>query len=344
MSKGLIGVTAIVFFAGWVMSQNSTADEIDPQAGAVRVGGRDLRTLDPEVLRRHIAVVHQDTYLFHGTVEDNLRVGKPDATREEIDAACRAANAHDFITKFEHGLRTGFPRHRRLGLGRPKRPKPAEQCLAEPVDLILEQFECRCGHREQCYRCDVAYRFQTVECLAAGPGPACPDGRSRFWSGPRCREGYGAASAGGPYRRPPGDAGPVARRGSPARFRRSNRLAELVRADSGGSGRKGRSRRLLDVHVHQLAAHAAVHLSDRGRRVQPRIAGAPGDVRVHLRHRAGPGRGQGPGDAGHHLHGQQRADRGGRDRHARRPRDLQGRCAHRRRRSEARFWDCGRRR
>src|SRR5207237_58947 len=56
----------------------------DPQRGAVRVGGRDLRDLDPEELRRQIAVVHQDTYLFHGTVEENLRLGKPEAIQAEL--------------------------------------------------------------------------------------------------------------------------------------------------------------------------------------------------------------------------------------------------------------------
>src|SRR5205814_2853171 len=45
----------------------------DPQRGAVKIGGHDVRTLDPEALRRMIAVVHQDTYLFHGTAEENLR-------------------------------------------------------------------------------------------------------------------------------------------------------------------------------------------------------------------------------------------------------------------------------
>ena len=53
----------------------------DPQSGAVRIGGHDLRALDPEAVRRMIAVVAQDTYLFHGTVEDNLRLGRPTRPR-----------------------------------------------------------------------------------------------------------------------------------------------------------------------------------------------------------------------------------------------------------------------
>jgi ATP-binding cassette subfamily C protein CydCD len=69
----------------------------DPQSGAVRIGGRDLRELDPEHVRSQIAVVAQDTYLFYGTVEDNLRLGRQDASEQEVVAAARAANAHDFI-------------------------------------------------------------------------------------------------------------------------------------------------------------------------------------------------------------------------------------------------------
>ena len=76
----------------------------DPQGGAVRLGGRDLRTLAPDEVRGHIAVVSQDTYLFHGTVEENLRLGKPDASRAELEAAARAANAHEFIRAPAPGL------------------------------------------------------------------------------------------------------------------------------------------------------------------------------------------------------------------------------------------------
>src|SRR6202030_1640512 len=55
----------------------------DPQRGTVRIGGQDLKTLDLDTLRRMIAVVHQDTYLFYGTVEENLRLGRPDADHAE---------------------------------------------------------------------------------------------------------------------------------------------------------------------------------------------------------------------------------------------------------------------
>src|SRR5262249_46304394 len=78
----------------------------DPQAGAVSIDGRDLRTLDPEQIRALIAVVQQDTYLFHGTVEENLRLGKPEASHAEIEAAARAANAQDFIAALPQGYAT----------------------------------------------------------------------------------------------------------------------------------------------------------------------------------------------------------------------------------------------
>jgi ATP-binding cassette subfamily C protein CydCD len=78
----------------------------DPQQGRVLLGGHDLRTLPLQVVRRHIAVVMQDTYLVHGTIAENLRFGKPDATQEELEAAARAANAHEFIMALPQGYAT----------------------------------------------------------------------------------------------------------------------------------------------------------------------------------------------------------------------------------------------
>src|SRR5262249_28558459 len=69
----------------------------DPQGGRVLLGGRDVRELSLARLREQIAVVSQDTYLFHGTVEENLRMGKPDATAAALPAAPPAPNAQHFI-------------------------------------------------------------------------------------------------------------------------------------------------------------------------------------------------------------------------------------------------------
>ena len=69
----------------------------DPDSGRVLLDGRDIKDLNVAWLRSHIGIVSQEPVLFTGSIEDNIRFGKPDATDEEVQNAAMMANAHEFI-------------------------------------------------------------------------------------------------------------------------------------------------------------------------------------------------------------------------------------------------------
>lgn len=112
----------------------------DATGGAVTVGGTDVREFTLDDLRAHIGYVPQDPFLFDGTVEDNLRVAKVDATEEEIRAALEGARAWEFVERMPQGIKTPIgERGVRLSQGEKQRITIARVMLKNPRLLILDE-------------------------------------------------------------------------------------------------------------------------------------------------------------------------------------------------------------
>lgn len=132
----LVGTTG----AGKTTIAKLIARFYDPDSGAVTLDGVDLRSIDQSELRRHVVMVTQENFLFSGTVADNIRFGKPDATDAEVAAAAAAVGAEEFIAALPDGYQTDVAkRGGRLSAGQRQLVAFARAFLADPAVLILDE-------------------------------------------------------------------------------------------------------------------------------------------------------------------------------------------------------------
>lgn len=112
----------------------------DADSGEIRIGGADIRHLAPEALMAQVAFVFQDNFLFSGTIADNIRLGTPDASDAEVEAAACAAQCHDFITALPEGYHTAVgERGATLSGGERQRITIARAILQNRPILILDE-------------------------------------------------------------------------------------------------------------------------------------------------------------------------------------------------------------
>ncbi len=114
--------------------------KLAPDGGSILIDGRDLRSITLDSLRRNIGIVQQDVFLFAGSIGDNIRYGRLDATDEEVIAAAKNANIHDYIMSLPNGYDTEIgERGVRLSGGQKQRVSIARVFLKDPSILILDE-------------------------------------------------------------------------------------------------------------------------------------------------------------------------------------------------------------
>ena len=112
----------------------------DPTEGRITIDGRDIRTMTLESLRENIGVVFQEPFIFARSIEENLRIGKPDATEAEMERALEAAQAIDFVRRSPHGLKTVIgERGRNLSGGERQRLSIARALIKDPPIMVLDE-------------------------------------------------------------------------------------------------------------------------------------------------------------------------------------------------------------
>lgn len=132
----LVGPTG----AGKTTIVNLMSRFYDIEEGVILVDGYDLKKVSIESLRKQMGVMTQDNFIFHGTVRDNILYGKLDATEEEVIAAAKAVNAHDFIVKMEKGYDTELKEHGAgLAIGQRQLIAFARTMISMPKILILDE-------------------------------------------------------------------------------------------------------------------------------------------------------------------------------------------------------------